>query len=291
MAGPICAAFSKASVDTWHRIQEGHTLGYYLGEETLTDLLIRDLLRLRLPAFDIEAFSKLKEGRNGADWEWWFQGSSGKWIGMRVQAKVIDEHSPRFEHLHYLCPGKTIPAGTPPEKFYQSDKLIARALKDDPACPRVPVYCLYSYWQSLPAVGTASVLSWLPLTDSSFGCSIMAAQKVRALRVPLKSGLITYKCALSDTIKDSWPLQWLVCFPFGLTTECIATRVNYALGVMGAREPEINYLVDAPPAYINRLVERRNDARVLGSEVTPNRDIQLPSDVARVLAVRQARQG
>lgn len=70
MSNPLCAAFGKVAAATWYRIQEAHSLPYWLGEETLTQLLIKDLLRLRLPGLRISAYRKDEEGRNGADWEW-----------------------------------------------------------------------------------------------------------------------------------------------------------------------------------------------------------------------------
>jgi hypothetical protein len=54
MSSSLCDAFTKASIDTWYRIQEGRALRYPLGEETLTDLFLRDLLRLHLPDITIE---------------------------------------------------------------------------------------------------------------------------------------------------------------------------------------------------------------------------------------------
>ncbi|WP_322111941.1 DUF6615 family protein [Aerosakkonema funiforme] len=114
-------------------------------------------------------FSKPEEGLNGADWEWWFTGSSRKWIGFRVQAKVIDMKTNSFKHLHYQK-----------DKYspFQCDTLIQNALQKPPA--RIPLYCLYSNWN------TFQQLPWKCATyypvEESYGCSILSAFAVRYLR-------------------------------------------------------------------------------------------------------------
>jgi hypothetical protein len=51
-------------------------------------------------------FTKPKEAVTGADWEWRLTGPSDDWLGFRVQAKVIELQSSRYEHLHYKNPKK-----------------------------------------------------------------------------------------------------------------------------------------------------------------------------------------
>lgn len=244
MATDLCTAFTKVAVATWHRIEEAHSLSYWLGEETLTQLLIRDLLRLKLPGLRIRAYRKDEEGRNGADWEWWFRDSSGKVIGMRVQAKVIAEHTDSFEHLHYPHPKPR--KGIAAHKFYQCDKLIAQA-HANPKRPRIPIYCLYSYWTALPT-GTSSRLGKAPLHlhASHFGCSVLAAEAVRRLRVKASKGPRVYhKCKLTDTLPHSVPLPYLVCWALA-NDNSLVEGILTLLRELGMVEAGIDYLTTLP---------------------------------------------
>ena len=260
MSNALCAAFSKASVDMWHRIQEGRSL-HWLGEETLTDLLIRDLLRLQLPGFEITVFDKGKEGKNGADWEWWFQGISGKWLGMRIQAKVISKEAHRFEHLHYPAPKKSKPRHKQDEEFYQCDKLITRS-EYELDFPRVPVYMLYCHWSSLPQK-PIEVLDWVTdYNESILGCSVMAAKKVKELRTSSSGngGKKLYRRSLYDVAQHLCPLQFLTCHSFGITGGSIAERIEEGLKVVGAidRGSQVQYLLDSPPPSIAQLIDSKS---------------------------------
>jgi hypothetical protein len=283
MSSSLCDAFTKASIDTWHRIQEGRALRYPLGEETLTDLLLRDLLRLHLPDITIEAFTKKAEGKNGADWEWWFQGFTGNWLGLRVQAKVIAHDADEFKHLHYYKQ-----KGTPPQRNYQCDKLINKAAAN-PQWPCVPVYCLYSYWTAAYTVPTGYCCWGLRPGASSFGCSIVPATDVRALRAADSTGR-DFRSLVTDTLDYSLPLACLVCCPFGPGTESVAERMHALLNDMGALQPGLDYLRPTPPPYVQQLTrERRNQSAVRpGGDLNFRSDIQLPPSLAGVVAIQQA---
>ncbi|WP_151087411.1 DUF6615 family protein [Hymenobacter baengnokdamensis] len=289
MIGLLCSAFSKASVATWNRIQEGHSISYLFGEETLTDLLIRDLLRLRLSGFKMEAFSKPVEGRNGADWEWWFRGKSGKWLGLRVQAKVIDESCKGFKHLHHSYVSKTKAVGMALKDVYQCDRLIDMANNEDVKRPRVPLYCLYSYWNSLPSSASGRIKMWSPYyNDIDFGCSIVAAQHVQKLRIKTSTGL-RLKRSISDTLPLSYPLSSLVCFPFCIDDDdSITERMLYILRFIGAVEGDgERYLVNSPPNYILRLLNRPIESRLDRNEQGVDYNIELPNDLSGVFAISQ----
>lgn len=278
MSISLCDAFTKASLDTWYRIQEGRALRYPLGEETLTDLLLRDLLRLHLPDITIRAYTKDEEGRNGADWEWWFQGSTGYWIGLRVQAKVISHRADVFEHLHYYKNTRT----TPPQREYQCDKLIAHA-GADPAWPRVPLYCLYSYWTA-PYSLSASYCCWgSSPTASAYGCSIVPAADVQALRAANAKG-VTFRNSLAETLRCSLPLACLACCPFGPGTESIAERLHAVLALRGALQPNLNYLLPEPPFYVLQLAQELRGPGTAADSPT----LDLPPALGGVVAIRQA---
>lgn len=59
---------AKISSDTWRRLTYAYRLGARLGEETMTDLLVLDMLRI--PRYDgvcVEHPTRFKESRWGAD--------------------------------------------------------------------------------------------------------------------------------------------------------------------------------------------------------------------------------
>lgn len=284
MSTSLCDAFTKSSIDTWYRIQEGRHLMYPLGEETLTDLLLRDLLRLHLPDITIEAFTKKKEGINGADWEWWFGSSTENWLGLRIQAKVISHKADEFSHLHY---NKTKKGAT----VYQCDKLITQA-RANHKWPCVPLYCLYSYWTATYAIPHTYCPWGLRPSASSFGCSILPATAVQRLRKPNAAG-VHHRNTLADTLNDSFPLACLACWPFGPGTYSIVKRMHALLDLVGALDSEIQYLRQSPPPYVVELTrQRRNKQAGVPSRIDDNfnDNIILPSGLAGVVAITQISQ-
>ncbi len=169
MRPTLCDTFRSRAFLTWDMLARGRSVDCQIGEETLTDINILELKIRHSSEIYSCTFSKTEEGSNGADWEWWFTGSSGKWIGFRVQAKVIDIQKNSFNHLHYK---------QYKSQLYQSDILIKDALQK--ASPLIPLYCLYSNWNNLPQFPLKYANSY-PI-DESYGCSILSAFAVRYLR-------------------------------------------------------------------------------------------------------------
>ncbi|WP_375416000.1 DUF6615 family protein [uncultured Hymenobacter sp.] len=270
MPNALCAAFSSVSIATWNRVEEGRNL-YWLGEETLTDLLIRDLLRLQVLGFNIQAFHKKEERENGADWEWWFQGSSGKWIGMRVQAKVIHQHEDKFKELHRYHGKEAGP------RVYQCDDLILSAQTGPYPC--VPIYCLYSHW--LDPTYNKLLPIWVSHFDShNFGCSTVTAVAVQRFRKPTAMKKAN-RCSLKDTLNYSIPLAGLVCSPF-ITNGSIAERAQDIL------EVGTKYILDSPPPYVTDLIERQSKQSTRIIERNLGVEIDLPTGIVGVLAIQQA---
>lgn len=175
---------------------------------------------------------------------------------MRVQAKVIAQHTDSFEHLHYPHPKPR--KGKSALQYYQCDKLIAQA-GIDPKRPRIPIYCLYSYWTALP-LGTRSRLGWKPLLfkSSSFGCSVLAAEAVRQLRVKASKGTrIYHKCKLTDTLPHSVPLSYLVCHALA-NGDSLAEGVVDALKEVGMIAADADYFTSLPD-YVSLFLARSAD--------------------------------
>jgi hypothetical protein len=73
---------------THARLTAGRQHVVELHEETITQDLLLDI-STDFPAITVTTFTKQREGRNGADWqwEWWFEGR--QWSGLWVQAKRL----------------------------------------------------------------------------------------------------------------------------------------------------------------------------------------------------------
>lgn len=192
MTNVLCDAFRTRSRAAWRLIRRGQAAGVRAGEETITNLTLLELSLLRSAGVVVRSFSKAQERSLGADWEMWLGGDTGSWLGLRVQAKAIDLRSLEFPHLHYRS--KAAP-------LFQSDTLIHRALAGIP--PRLPLYVLYTY-------APRGVLRAWPCGSyrreaGLFGCSLVSAFQVRALR--LAGG----KRLLIDLAAHMYPWHCLVC--------------------------------------------------------------------------------
>jgi len=199
----LCDTFRELAQWTWYMLAKARFADSQIGEETLTDLNILELKLRHVCEVYTRTFNKRQEGKNGADWEWWFTGSSGKWIGFRVQAKVIDIRTDSFEHLHYK---------KDKDSKFQCDILIETALKKRrPHRPLIPLYCLYSNWNSLSQTPDWRCQTYFPL-EQSYGCSILSAFEVYYLR----TGYKIKKKSLKDLLNYMKPWHCLVCCRQGI---------------------------------------------------------------------------
>ncbi|MFZ4664320.1 MAG: DUF6615 family protein [Caldilineaceae bacterium] len=170
----LCDTFYGRAHWTWDILSKARAINSQIGEETITDLHCLEF-KLRHPnQVYTKTFSKREEGENGADWEWWFT-DKRKWLGFRVQAKVVDFETDNFRNLHYKNQGQ-----------YQVDRLLHRSLTGP--YKKIPIYCLYMQWSSnkkLPEQYSGQIFNRV-----DFGCSIMSAFSVRYMReIKLKSDL------------------------------------------------------------------------------------------------------
>lgn len=202
----LCSSFAKESSKVWTLLRKARLANQTIGEETVTDLLLLELTRKHLSEITTFKFNKHQEGKNGADWEWWFTGPSNNWFGFRFQAKVINLRTYTFDHLHYR-------KSNPP--IYQSDILIRNALQNE--VPLVPIYCLYSNWDIQHLPKPRFQVNSKP-SIRNFGCSILTAYSVQNLR--LRGDLRN----LGSLLRQVYPLHCLVCC-FGSTTGDLTERV------------------------------------------------------------------
>ena len=126
----------RVASQTWHRLHWAHLFGARIGEETITDLLVLDMLpHQRMNAFSILHPTKREESRIGADLLVCIRYPSGFGRHLAVQAKKLYA-SGRYEAL-----GHRDASG-----IWQIDKLgkFARTW-----CA-VPVYLLYNHLGGKP---------------------------------------------------------------------------------------------------------------------------------------------
>ena len=68
------------------------------GETAITDFNLFNLWLQYPNQVRIWRHSARREARSGADWEWWL-GGNGAWLGLRVQAKKLDNVGPAIPKL------------------------------------------------------------------------------------------------------------------------------------------------------------------------------------------------
>lgn len=210
----------------------------------------------------------------------WFGGRTGRWLGLRVQAKAIDLQSVNFPHLHYRKKGSPL---------YQSDTLIRNALASTPAL--TPVYVLYTYARG------ALLKTWpcgsYQKQTSLFGCSLVSAFQIRLLR------LKGHKRALADLSDHMLPWHCLVCcnnYSNGSLAERAASYLSNTLIAADTGES----ILESPAAEgslheeeLARLLEAYRRPRL--SERAPNyvlsllsdREPELPDNLSAVLVVHE----
>jgi hypothetical protein len=163
--------------------------GINILEESITDFNLLDLQINHPLEIVTQKFSKPREAREGADWEWWL-GSQGFWLGLRVQAKILSPQKLRYLELnHSTIHGRQI------------ELLINHSFKNK--YPKVPVYVFYNYWEV-----NKFDPPWLCPSYSKFvemlGCGVSEATLVKSI---LDKG----SDRLTDIASIMFPWSCLVC--------------------------------------------------------------------------------
>ena len=92
---PLREALVRARRAVLGHMREAQAVGLTWKEETITDLYLGRVQ----PEVKVRAFTRIEEGRPGADWLWWFVDPDGTCFGMLNQAKrlKIDPTGWRFD--------------------------------------------------------------------------------------------------------------------------------------------------------------------------------------------------
>lgn len=235
----ICDTFMSLSRGTWRLLRRGERQEYQVHEETITEMNMLRIKEQNSTEVTTEVFNKRVEGINGADWQCWFTGSTGQWLGLRVQAKVLSYVSDRYEHLHYRD-----------ARGYQSNRLYSQAQADN----MLPMYCLYSYHSGPLAV------NWpCPTYRQSselLGCTLLPFTEYVALRNRNAD-------EWAHVLPHVFPWHCLVCCSrcggTDLPTRAYAyLKQNHFLRSEGGDKPvDFKYFQphSSPPDYVTKLLE------------------------------------
>lgn len=250
----LCDSFKRLALETWDKIKEGRQIGFQFQEETITDINIFNLKLRNSGQVFTKEFTKRAEGRNGADWEWWFNYKK-LFIGFRVQAKIIAIQNDGFEHLHYHKNIKD-EKGNIIDKIYQSDKLIKNALSK--TTPKFPLYCFYIHTEDKGRLKKWSCGSYSSVKDL-WGCSLISAFDV----IKLRNG---NKRHIEDLEEKMNPWHCLVCckgYDISNPIHSIYTYANEKFNLdneiaknIGVTIPN-SFITETPPDYVFSM--RRNE--------------------------------
>jgi len=245
----LCNTFKRLAFDTWDEIHKSRQVNFQLKEETFIDKNMLELKLKHTSQVRTKVFTKHEEGKNGADWEWWFKGNTNNWVGFRVQAKIINILSNEFEHIHYKTPSTGV---------YQCDKLIKTALTGPN--PRIPLYCLFLQTNDKRYLNTWNCRT-VPHIKDLYGCSLTSAFLIRNFRASKKKHL-------SDLENYMRPWHCLVCCKDHGNRDFIRNIESYAKTVFKldpeiAKDLDINipnsFISQNPPFYVTSILENENN--------------------------------
>lgn len=228
----LCEISRKKAAWIWSALRSARLHDSKIGEESITDFLVLELKKASKGNYFIDSFTRPKEKISGADWELWFTGPSKKWIGLRVQAKVISIDGKRYAQLHYKRKDGT----------YQIDQLVTDAKKHN----ATPLYCLYSYWRSAEAGKIPWPCGTIKRNSRLFGASILSITNVQSLK-PLNDD------SLKNVAKYLSPLHCLFCCQ-GYAQGDLPTRAYGFLLARGYLSKDSPLLLEEPPYYVSQIL-------------------------------------
>ncbi|MCD5981408.1 DUF6615 family protein [Pseudomonas sp. CDFA 610] len=262
----------KNSAWAWNTLREARALDSQLREETITDLLVHNIKKWGAGKILIKDFTKHEESLNGSDWEWWFTGPTGKWLGMRVQAKVLNLKSGKYEHLHHKN-----------KNGAQVDLLINSAN----ASAAIPLYCLYTNWDTARYKASWMCKTYKP-TVRHYGTAVLNPDVVKSLQTSKET-------RLEKIIQSLRPMHCIFCCS-GFSSGDLPNR---ALGWLRGAEllqadaiHDESYLKDAPPAHVARLLLSDSSTELfeLGDDrlkrITVFRECKEPEDMISTHLIR-----
>jgi hypothetical protein len=241
----LCQTFQEIAHQTFDMLGRARSVEHQPLEETLTDINILELKTRHGREIFSENFNKKKEGANGADWEWWLTNESmNSWLGLRVQAKIINFKSNSFKHIHYYSKKSA---------EYQLNKLKRASFNEG----LIPLYCLFTH-QFAGGINSARD------TQKSLGCALVSVEHIESLLSNHKAD--DYQSVMEQAI----PWEDLVCSRNHRESD-LPTRAWYALNEkLKIRKPrktkmemlrllnQMNFGIRSnPPEYVLSVINRQ----------------------------------
>jgi hypothetical protein len=232
MSDTLCKVAKQESRWIWNELKLARANQSKLAEDSITDFLLLHFAKACDGTYAIRSFNRRQEAVSGADWELWFTGPSQKWLGLRVQAKVISLDSIRYPQLHYQRKG-----------IHQLDTLVADAIKHS----ATPLYCLYSYWCGREADEVQWLCGSTRKNTRLFGASIVSVSTVRKLKARNDDSLARLALWLT-------PLHCLFCCQHFSQGGDLPTRAHDFVEAKGYGENVPPQLLDRPPEHVAALL-------------------------------------
>lgn len=252
----LCEVSQKKASWIWSTLRNARLHSSKIGEESITDFFVLELKKASKGSYVINSFTRPEEKITGADWELWFTGATKKWIGLRMQAKVISIDGRRYAQLHYKRKDGT----------FQIDQLVSDANKHK----AIPLYCLYSYWRG----SEAGKINWpcgtIKRNLRLFGASVLSIKSVRELKRNNDN-------TLKSVAKYINPLHCLFCCQ-GQAQGDLPSRAHAFLIARDYLGPDSQVLLDAPPSYVTQILSGLSEGDLIGVQ---------DENLARVTIIRE----
>jgi len=208
-------------------------------EESITDFNLLELQYKHPTEIKTQKYSRVRENVVGADWEWWFT-SGGYWLGLRVQAKKLDERSMTYPEVD----------STDKRGRRQIDVLIREALASTPK--RIPMYVFYNCWDKKAFRPRWKCLSYRQNYEM-LGCGISHA-------APILQIVNRNSKSIRDVSRHMYPWSCLLCCrgfsPSNVLPERIRDFIFRAYDTTEVMDfPEDAFITQKPPRYVYSIAE------------------------------------
>ena len=229
----LCDLVQKQSTWVWYQLRQARLARYQIHEPSITDFFIKNMLREKIPGFSVKAFTTRQEAKTGADFEFWLNGPSHKWLGLRIQAKILNFEKRGFLQLGYKNQLNTL-------------------IQDAQQVGAFPIYCLYSNWD----YGNKLIkrrMCCQSQSISQFGVSFISVSSAATLKANSQNGLTT-------VVRHMFPFACLFCDTcsgksLGLTSRATEFIKNNLDSQSDLLEGQNHWQLDTPPSHVSRLIE------------------------------------
>jgi hypothetical protein len=263
MPNTLCETFRWQAGVVWNRTSRATDLQLFMSEETTTEMVLYEIARWHQAGDYIASpATKIKEGKHGADWFWWF-GDKSTGVGFRVQAKKLFP-SGRYESL----------LKKKGDRYAQLKKLVTNAHKAN----QFPLYCFYNFNFDLPERFLKCDYQCRHdyRAPSYWGCAVALPEDVQRLNSD----------AFSDLKDFMLPWHLLVC---GGVNTSLADAVVASGGMLASAKPtrilddvrertgrnqlDIRFVKRPTPQAVQEIIEIQERKQPAAAEIERRREI------------------